>query len=742
MRWFRDLSLASKLALTFGLLLTLSAGLGFLSLRGTDRVNTVATDLGTHWLPSVRHSLTVGRSTADYRGAEAMLVLAQGEGDRDGYQAEMDLHQQTIDEELKALRATLVGKDDSAAVADFEAAWAAYREVSRKVTAAGRANDAATALATLAGDSQEQYDKATAALARLVDAAEEGGKQQVAIGAATYDRTQTTVLVALLACVLLGGGVAVVMTRGISRPVRDITEKMRRLAEGDLAQEVAVTSHDEVGRLAESFQAIVHAQQALAAAAERVAAGDVSVPVPVRGEHDVLARSFAQVQATLQQLVGETSTLAAAARRGDLAARGDAERFEGAYRELLGGMNAMLVELGAPTAELNAVLERVAARDLRARMQGSYQGEFAVLETRFNAAVANLDGALAQVAASAEQVAGASGEIAAGSSLLAEGSSQQAASLEEVAASLHQLAATAKQNAGNAQQARGMAENARGGAAAGVERMARMSDAMTRIKQSSDATAKIVKTIDEIAFQTNLLALNAAVEAARAGDAGRGFAVVAEEVRALAQRSAEAARSTSALIEESVRNADEGVALNGAVLAQLEQINGDVSRVTEVMAEIAAASEQQDAGVGQINGGLESMNAVTQQVAANAEEASSAAVELSSQAEGMRELVGTFQLSGQQATVRTPTRAAAPAKPTAKGAAKAAATPEAKPAARPAAKTPAKGPARPAAKAPAPAPAPRTPLPSRLASAGEGWDTDPESVIPFDDDGDDALHGF
>src|SRR5207244_3670763 len=133
----------------------------------------------------------------------------------------------------------------------------------------------------------------------------------------------------------------------------------------------------------------------------------------------------------------------------------------------------------------------------------------------------------------------------------------------------------------------------------GVRSMQHLSEAITKIKGSADSTAKIVKTIDEIAFQTNLLALNAAVEAARAGDAGKGFAVVAEEVRNLAMRSAEAAKHTANLIEESVKNADGGVALNQEVLSNLQEINGQIEKVSEVVAEIAAASDQQSQGVEQ-----------------------------------------------------------------------------------------------------------------------------------------------
>lgn len=225
-----------------------------------------------------------------------------------------------------------------------------------------------------------------------------------------------------------------------------------------------------------------------------------------------------------------------------------------------------------------------------------------------------------------------------------------------------------KQNTANAKEARSLSDGARHSASKGVDSMQRLSQAIDKIKSSADSTAKIVKTIDEIAFQTNLLALNAAVEAARAGDAGRGFAVVADEVRNLAMRSAEAAKNTADLIEESVKNAEGGVALNQEVLANLEEINGQIQKVSEVVAEIAAASDQQSQGVEQIHSAIEQMNQLTQQTAANAEESAIASEELADQTEEMRSLVISFQLTGAIGSTaysrgRAPRVAAAPRRP-------------------------------------------------------------------------------
>jgi methyl-accepting chemotaxis protein len=197
---------------------------------------------------------------------------------------------------------------------------------------------------------------------------------------------------------------------------------------------------------------------------------------------------------------------------------------------------------------------------------------------------------------------------------LAQSASEQAGSLEEVSASLGQILTTSRENVGFAQRARDLSAEAGQSARSGTATMDQLSLAVARMKTSASATAKVVQTIDDIAFQTNLLALNAAVEAARAGEAGRGFAVVADEVRALAMRSAEAARSTAKMIKESVSNVEEGVALNAVVIGSFREITDKVNAVVDAMTAIAERSEKQRSGVEQITTAIEGMNRLTQRV--------------------------------------------------------------------------------------------------------------------------------
>ena len=496
--------------------------------------------------------------------------------------------------------------------------------------------------------------------------------------------------------------IAYVITRkSIIQPMSRMVEAAEALKEGDLSHELERDRRDEVGILAGAFSQVGEAingvtseigqmveaarsgdlshradahrypgaygemvggvnemmegfdesAQVVRIAAdylERIGAGDIPEEITDSYEGD-----FRRVKDNLNGLLGvmeglqqETIKLARGLKHGDLDVRGDVGAHQGAWQEILTGFNEGLEALMEPNNLGFAALQKAAAGDLTARMEGDWPGAYGQIKANINGLLERMDEGFGQVAVAADQVAGAAEEISSGSQSLAQGTSEQASTLEEVASSLQELSSMSGQSASNAREAKGLSDGARSGTDEGVAAMNRLSEAMEKIKLSSDETAKIVKTIDEIAFQTNLLALNAAVEAARAGDAGKGFAVVAEEVRNLAMRSAEAAKNTAHLIEDNVTNAEGGVALNTEVMAALQEIQKQVIQVSEVMDEIAAGAEQQSQGVEQINTAVEQMNQVTQQTAANAEESSSASEELTAQAQELRDLVGRYTISG------------------------------------------------------------------------------------------------
>ncbi len=240
---------------------------------------------------------------------------------------------------------------------------------------------------------------------------------------------------------------------------------------------------------------------------------------------------------------------------------------------------------------------------------------------------------------SASQVAAASGQLAASSQQLSEGCSEQASSVEETSATLQETTSMVLQNNGNTQQAVELSGLTRDAAQKGHQEMQEMMNSIKEIKNSSDQAAKIVKMIDDIAFQTNILSLNAAVEAARAGEAGVGFAVVAEEVRNLAQKSAQAAKDTAAIIETNIGLSTQGVLISEKVKNDLDEITLQTKKVSELMQEISAAGSEQSQGIGQVNQAIIQIETVTERNAANAEQTASASEELNAQAENLSEIV-------------------------------------------------------------------------------------------------------
>ena len=296
--------------------------------------------------------------------------------------------------------------------------------------------------------------------------------------------------------------------------------------------------------------------------------------------------------------------------------------------------------------ESNAAFEAGAARTIRQRqglMTGSAVGGFLLIlifAFRVTRGITRAIHAIAdRMKNGSNELTAGTGQISESSQHLADGATSQASSLEETSAALEEMSSMTRQNADNSAQADALVKQSSGLIESGVTAMNRMSRAIEKIKASADETAKIIKTIDEIAFQTNLLALNAAVEAARAGEAGKGFAVVAEEVRNLARRSAEAAKNTADLIDESRKNSEEGVSVAAEAVQVLSGIKDSSGKVAILVAEIATASKEQAQGVEQVNRAVSEMDQVVQQNAASAEESASAAEEIYSQAELMTHMV-------------------------------------------------------------------------------------------------------
>jgi methyl-accepting chemotaxis protein len=295
-------------------------------------------------------------------------------------------------------------------------------------------------------------------------------------------------------------------------------------------------------------------------------------------------------------------------------------------------------------SKVSGALSLISDGNLDVEVQVESRDEIGDMGVNLNKMAENLNMVINNISSAAEQVASGAKQVSDSSMALSQGATEQASAIEELTASLEEISTQTVKNAENANQASNLAESARQSAALGNEQMGQMLTAMDDINEASSNISKIIKVIDDIAFQTNILALNAAVEAARAGQHGKGFAVVAEEVRNLAARSANAAKETTTLIEGSIRKVEGGTKIAKETAVALGSIVDEVSRVSQLVNDIAKASNEQAAGISQINQGLVQVSEVVQNNSATSEESAAASEELAGQAEMLKDQVARFNL--------------------------------------------------------------------------------------------------
>ncbi|MDG2519810.1 methyl-accepting chemotaxis protein [Lysobacter soli] len=378
---------------------------------------------------------------------------------------------------------------------------------------------------------------------------------------------------------------------------------------------------------------------------ERYAVGDLSQDMDrLPGEKAVLTRTMDSVKANLRAINAEIQRLSAAAADGDFTARGDATRFDHDFRTMVETLNRLMSTADGNLTALSSLLRGLAQGDLQSRMRGDFNGVFARMSQDANETVDRLAQIVGGIREGADAIGSAASEIAAGNDDLSRRTESQAAALEETASSMEELTSTVRQNADSARDANELAREAAQVASEGGAIVNRVVRTMSAISESSSRIGDIIGVIDGIAFQTNILALNAAVEAARAGEQGRGFAVVAGEVRSLAQRSANAAKEIKQLITDSVVEVQQGTQLVDQAGRTMQGIVTSVRKVSDIIADISAASNEQTAGIEQVNGAITQMDEGTQQNAALVEQSAAAARSLEQQAAQLVEAVAVFRV--------------------------------------------------------------------------------------------------
>ncbi|QXE87683.1 MCP four helix bundle domain-containing protein [Geomonas nitrogeniifigens] len=644
MKWFNDMKIGGKILAVVASVLLLATTLGLFSIWQLARLNQDTVEVTTQWLPGVNALDDMRIGMGDVRNTEFQHVLATT-------QEEMKKCEKTLEEEIAGIRKVTAQyekvadtPEEKRSLQEFTAEWGQYLADHQKVIEFSRQNKKQQALALLQGDGAKSFNEAVVSIEKGVAMNDKGAEEAAHRATRTYASSRWMIIAALVAAVLIGAFLAVLVSRMISRALGTGVDIAEKLARGDLSVSIPETGKDETGQLLRAMQTMV---------------------------------------ASIKGLVADTMALSSAAMEGKLASRADVSRHQGAYREVVEGVNGTLDAVIGPLNVAAEYVERISKGNMPPEITEEYKGDFNEIKNNLNVLIratetitaasrevaggnltvtitersaedelmrslANMVGKLSEVVNdvknAADNVAAGSQQMSSSAEQMSQGATEQAAAAEEASSSMEEMSSNIRQNADNALQTEKIAVKSAADAQEGGKAVAQTVTAMKEI-------AGKISIIEEIARQTNLLALNAAIEAARAGEHGKGFAVVASEVRKLAERSQKAAAEISELSSSSVEVAETAGAMLSTMLP-------DIQRTAGLVQEITAASREQDTGAEQINKAIQQLDQVIQQNASAAEEMSATAEELASQSEQLQHTISFFRVAHSASTATAPRKAA------------------------------------------------------------------------------------
>ncbi len=652
----KKISTGAKIIMSFIVIAIIFGFVGYMGINGIKTINANGDRLYTQNTMGISYSGNAALTFAQMRlGIMELGITTEKEG-KEQVIASIESKMQDLDDWLTAYESTVLpGDTGSLDVLDsVKKSWHQYKSLVTSSMNYCKNNlevDIPRYTSKFVLNQKRLSDSIEATLSEMITLNQQQGQNVNQHNKSYGDSTTFLVIVLVASGALIAVILGLVIGRSVSKTVRRVSRQLKKIAAGESVEDLDVKTFS--------------------------------------GEFMTIATDLNEMQASLQRLLTDAGTLAAAGIEGRLSTRADLSAHRGNFRTIIEDFNRSLDAFTAPLTEIIDVLKQMQLGSLSVSVTGSYPGDYAQMKEALNDTVRtiksyveevskilenmsigdltlcieseyrgdyvtlrdsinkineSLNALLKDILLSANQVAAGTRHVSDGNQTISVGATEQASAIEQLTATVSHIADQTKLNAQHAGEVKTLSADLGSNARSGNADMENMQEAMADIRTSSENINKIIKVIDDIAFQTNILALNAAVEAARAGVHGRGFAVVAEEVRNLASRSAKAAAETSELIENSIQKVQQGTHIANQTAASLRRIVEGVENTAKLIGDIADASSSQANAIVQVNSGIENLTTVVQNNSATSEQTAAAAQELSSQAEMLRTMVKQFSL--------------------------------------------------------------------------------------------------